>query len=126
MSGWAERVPAGFAFALKVPREVTHERRLRNAGDVLQEFVDRAYLLGDRLGPLLVQCPPDFGPQEEPSLAEFLKELPSGPRYVIEFRHGGWITKEVLALLERHGVALALTDGPWVSSTSTSPSRAAP
>jgi uncharacterized protein YecE (DUF72 family) len=107
-------VPAGFAFALKVPREITHERRLRNAGDELQMFVDRAYLLGDRLGPLLVQCPPDFGPQEEPSLAEFLANLPSGPRFAVEFRHSGWINKDVLALLERHKVALVLTDGPWV------------
>ncbi|MGH7752503.1 MAG: DUF72 domain-containing protein, partial [Gemmatimonadales bacterium] len=114
ISAWAERVPAGFAFALKIPREITHERRLRNAGDELRAFVDRAYLLGDRLGPLLVQCPPDFGPQEEPSLAGFLAELPSGPRFAVEFRHGGWVTRETLALLERHRVALVLTDGPWV------------
>ena len=53
--GWGERVPAGFVLSLKVPQEVTHERRLVEAETPLAQFVERARLLGRKLGPLLLQ-----------------------------------------------------------------------
>ncbi len=112
--GWAARTPADFRFALKLPQEVTHERRLRDAGEVLDAFVARARLLGPKLGPVLVQLGPDFGPDELPALAAFLPLLPGDLRFAVEFRQRGWITDGVLALLADHGVALALSDGRWV------------
>lgn len=112
---WAERVPPGFTFALKLPREITHERRLVGAKDVLDEFVDRARELGDRLGPILVQLGPDFGPGEFPALTAFLPLLPSDLRIAVEFRQHKWIRDDVLALLAEHHVAFALNDGPWIS-----------
>ena len=69
---WAERTPPGFKFALKLPQEITHERRLRPDDDTLSLFFDRARELEDRLGPVLVQLAPDFGPSELPALAKFL------------------------------------------------------
>ena len=60
--GWAERTPADFQFALKLPQEITHERRLRGAADLVATFYDRARELEGRLGPILVQLGPDFGP----------------------------------------------------------------
>src|SRR5204863_10003467 len=68
--GWAERTPPDFTFALKMPREVTHERRLRNADDLTREFIDRARELGPRLGPILLQMGPDFAPDELPAIEQ--------------------------------------------------------
>lgn len=113
--GWAERTPPGFVFSLKLPREITHERRLVGAEGVLEEFCDRARELGDRLGPILIQLGPDFGPGELPALEEFLATLPSDLRFALEFRQSGWFTPETYDLLRNCGVALALSDGRWSS-----------
>jgi uncharacterized protein YecE (DUF72 family) len=113
--GWADRTPAGFRFALKMPQEVTHEHRLRGpALDTMRQFLDRARELEDKLGPVLMQLSPDFLPNELPALAHFLPELPSDVQVAVEFRHRGWVTEGVLALLAEHGVALALTDARWI------------
>src|SRR5690349_20087775 len=55
---WAATVPEGFRFAVKMPREITHRRRLVGAVELLDRFLDEARALGDKLGPLLVQLPP--------------------------------------------------------------------
>jgi uncharacterized protein YecE (DUF72 family) len=112
--GWAARTPAHFRFALKMPQEVTHERRLRGCADVARAFLDRARELDDKLAAVLLQFGPDFTPAELPALAEFLPTLPPDIRFAVEFRHRGWIYDGVLALLGEHGVALALTDGKWI------------
>jgi uncharacterized protein YecE (DUF72 family) len=112
--GWFERTPAGFIFALKLPQAITHERRLRGADDIAATFFDRARELGPKLGPILVQLGPDFGPAELPALVHFLPTLPSDIRFAVEFRQRGWINEGVLALLREHGVALALSDGRWI------------
>jgi uncharacterized protein YecE (DUF72 family) len=112
--GWHDRTPPGFTFALKLPQEITHERRLRDSGDLAEQFFDRARELGDKLGPVLIQLGPDFGPSELPALANLLPTLPLDIKFAIEFRHRGWINDGVIALLAEHGVALTLTDARWV------------
>lgn len=112
--GWAERTPGHFLFALKLPQEITHERRLRNAADLTALFFERARELGAKLGAVLIQLAPDFGPAELPALAAYLPTLPRDVPVAVEFRHRGWIHDGVLALLGEHNVALALTDGPWI------------
>ena len=114
--GWAERTPADFQFALKLPQEITHERRLRgdDAVSAMQLFFDRARELGPKLGPVLVQLGPDFGPAELPALVQFLPRLPDDVQVAVEFRQRGWLTDGVLALLAEHRVAVALTDARWV------------
>jgi uncharacterized protein YecE (DUF72 family) len=112
--GWAERTPAHFRFALKMPQEITHERRLRDVGDTASLFYDRARELDDKLGPVLIQLGPDFAPSELPALAHFLPTLPRDMRFAVEFRQRGWIHEGMLALLAEHGVALALTDARWI------------
>jgi uncharacterized protein YecE (DUF72 family) len=111
--GWASRTPEHFRFALKLPQEITHERRFVDADTPLQTFVERAHELGPKLGPILIQCGPDFSPLERPALERFLPQLPGGVRFAIEFRQRGWITPETLELLSAHRVALALSDGRW-------------
>lgn len=114
VQGWAQRTPADFVFSLKVPQEITHERRLRNVDDLAAEFFDRARELGSKLGPILIQLGPDFGPTELPAVAQFLPRLPRDIRFAIEFRQRGWIHDGLLALLAEHNVALALSDGRWI------------
>jgi uncharacterized protein YecE (DUF72 family) len=112
--GWADRTPPQFRFALKMPQEVTHERRLRDCASLSAEFFDRARELGDKLAAILLQFGPDFAPTELPALAEFLPTLPRDIKFAVEFRQRGWIYDGVLALLSEHDVSLALTDGRWI------------
>lgn len=114
VAGWASKVPDGFTFSLKLPQEITHERRLRDADDTLEEFIRRARELGNKLGPILIQLGPDFATSELPALVSFLPKLPTDLRFAIEFRQRGWINDGVLALLAEHHVSLALTDGRWL------------
>jgi uncharacterized protein YecE (DUF72 family) len=111
---WLERTPPGFLFSPKMPREITHERRLRDAGAPLAAFIDRVRELGERLGPILIQLGPDFAPREEPELRAFLDLLPGDLRFAVEFRQSGWISAETHALLSDRGIALALSDGQWL------------
>ena len=112
--GWYQRTPPGFTFALKLPQEITHERRLRNVQEIAEPFYDRARELGEKLGIVLIQLGPDFGPVELPALAHILPTLPRDIRFSIEFRHRGWIQDGVLALLAEHGVGITLTDARWI------------
>ncbi len=111
---WAARVPAGFTFALKLPKEISHDKRLRDAAGVAPLFFDRARELGEKLGPILIQLGPDFTPDERPAVAEFLSQLPLDLQFAVEFRQRGWIDEGVLALLADHNVALTLTDARWI------------
>jgi uncharacterized protein YecE (DUF72 family) len=116
--GWAQRTPDNFIFALKMPQEITHERRLRDATDVVEQFMEAAAELGPKLGPILVQMGPDFAPDEFPALERFVRGLPRGPRFAVEVRQAKWMRPDVrpdlLALLAEHGMALALSDGRWI------------
>ncbi|MFL5621805.1 MAG: DUF72 domain-containing protein [Gemmatimonadaceae bacterium] len=111
---WVDRTPKGFVFALKLPQEVTHEQRLRDVTGASETFFERVRELGDKLGPILVQTGPDFQPGELPALVDFIGRVPRDLRFAIEFRHRGWITDGVLALLQEHNIALALVDGRWI------------
>jgi uncharacterized protein YecE (DUF72 family) len=111
---WAERVPDGFLFAPKMPQAITHQRRLRDAEDVLDAFAARVRLLGRNLGPVLIQLGPEFGPDRRAALERFLPRLPSDIRFAVEFRRPEWIEPSLLRLLADHRVALALVDGRWL------------
>lgn len=116
--GWAERTPNDFVFALKLPRDITHDRHLRGADDDTELFLERARLLGPKLGPILVQLGPDFAPSELGALAAFVPRLPRDLRFAVEVRQARWtadrVLPDLLALLTEHRVALALSDGPWL------------
>lgn len=112
--GWYERTPADFVFALKFPQSVTHEAHLRDGDGTTELFFERARELREKLGPVLVQMGPDFGPEELPALVDFVPRLPHDVRIAIEFRNRGWMTPGVLALLREHSVSVALVDGSWI------------
>lgn len=113
---WRELVSDGFVFALKVPQEITHEKRLVDVEPLLHRFCARANLLGITLGPLLIQLSPEFHPSRanRDALRAFLELLPIRHRWALEVRHAGWLDGETLDLLRSRGVALALADGRWI------------
>jgi uncharacterized protein YecE (DUF72 family) len=112
---WVERTPPGFIFALKLPQEISHEQRLRDVNGAEAEFYARARQLGDKLGPILVQLGPDFDPSELPALVDFTGRVPADLKIAIEFRHRGWITDGVVALLRDRNIGIALVDGKWLA-----------
>jgi uncharacterized protein YecE (DUF72 family) len=107
---WARAVPDDFRFALKVPSEVTHRRRFRDAAEPFNFFVERVRGLGSKLGPILLQCPPDFGPSaaNRSRLYEFLEaNLPDDVAVALELRDPGWFDDSLFALAHDHGFAIA-------------------
>ncbi len=108
---WAERVPESFVFAVKASRFITHVKRLSSPEESLRLFLSRASLLGEKLGPVLFQLPPRF-PPDLGRLERLLSLLPQGLRVAFEFRDGRWLAPSVLGVLERHGAALCIPDGP--------------
>ena len=106
---WAAQVPAGFCFALKAPRRITHIQRLRGSSESLGYFWSAASALGDKLGPVLFQLPP-FARKDAGLLAEFLASLPAALRPAFEFRHESWFDDEIYALLRQRNAALCAGD----------------
>ena len=109
LARWVAEVPANFAFTLKAPRRITHEKRLREANAEVAEFLRRAEVLGDKLGAILFQLPP-FLRKDLPRLRDFLGALPSDRRAVFEFRHDSWQDDEVHEELRARGAMLCVTD----------------
>jgi uncharacterized protein YecE (DUF72 family) len=112
---WAEAMPPGFEIACKLPRTITHERRLRHAEAELAEALDRLAPLGEHLGPISVQLPATFGPDDLAVLEAFLTDLPTDLPFAVELRHpgfapGGAHERAVNDLLHRHGVDRVVLD----------------
>jgi uncharacterized protein YecE (DUF72 family) len=89
---WAEQTGEGFRFLLKLPKAITHERRLVAAGQAMRDFLAVTEPLAERT--LWVQLPASFGPDELPVLADFLDHLPRDHRYAVEVRHPAFFTEE--------------------------------
>jgi len=107
-TAWGRRVPAGFRFAVKASRYLTHVRRLSDPDEPLERLWSRARCLGNRLGPVLYQLPPRWKPNHE-RLSSFLAALPDAPQ-AIEFRDRSWYVPVTFALLAEARVALCLHD----------------
>lgn len=107
LAGWCRQTPPNFCFAVKASRYITHNRKLKDAGQTVEKFVSQIRDLGDRLGPILFQLPPSWKVNAE-RLEEFLENLPPKHRYVFEFRNETWNSREVFAFLRRHNAALCM------------------
>jgi uncharacterized protein YecE (DUF72 family) len=106
---WAERTPADFILAVKFSRYLTHMKRLRTPAEPVERFFARAGALGAKLGPVLVQLPPNFHADVE-RLRDALAAFPAGVRVAVELRHPSWFTDEVRAVLADHNAALCWAD----------------
>lgn len=108
---WADSVPAGFRFAVKMPKTISHERKLVDCGDLVARFLDDVGGLGDKLAILLLQLPPGLA-FDRVVVEPFLTALTtsSRARVVCEPRHPGWFEPEPDALLDSLEVARVAAD----------------
>jgi uncharacterized protein YecE (DUF72 family) len=108
---WAASVPEGFRFSVKLPRIITHERRLRDVADPLDQFLTEVQALGDRLGPLLIQLPPSLDRKEAVAERFFalLRER-FGGALACEPRHASWFEDRIDAMLAEFRIARVAAD----------------
>jgi uncharacterized protein YecE (DUF72 family) len=108
---WAASVPDRFRFSVKMPKVITHVKRLMGSDDALHAFLDDTAALGDRLGCLLIQLPPSFAfvPIDVEPFLQALRK-----RYVgdvaLEPRHENWFSPESTRILERYQIARVAAD----------------
>jgi uncharacterized protein YecE (DUF72 family) len=108
---WAATAPEGFRFSVKVPKQVTHERRLVDAGELIEQFAQETVCLGEKLGPWLIQLPPSLAFDERTAAAFFatVRRNHAGLA-VCEPRHPSWFAAEAEQLLVDFRIARAAAD----------------
>jgi uncharacterized protein YecE (DUF72 family) len=109
LDAWRDATPEHFRFAIKAPQKITHRERLVVPSEALVYLLEILPRLGDRLGVVLYQLPPNFK-RDLGRLEGFLSALPPSPRSAFEFRHLSWFDDDTYRLLEKHGVALCIND----------------
>jgi uncharacterized protein YecE (DUF72 family) len=121
IQGWRSQVPDSFRFAVKVPRRISHIKRLRDCGEEVAFLLRAVEDLAPCLGSLLVQLPP-HARCDEAALAAFLREIPDGARVAFEFRNESWHVPAVFKLLESRNAALVQSESddtfrplPWTA-----------
>jgi uncharacterized protein YecE (DUF72 family) len=107
LATWRDATPDGFAFTLKAHQRITHWLRLANADEAVSAFLDRAKVLGERLGTILFQCPPNLA-YDRTLIEPFLAYLPPTFRCAFEFRHPSW--SEAVPILASQGAAWCVAE----------------
>ncbi len=109
LEGWAQQVPESFRFTLKASRRITHFSRLRNAEEPMSFLMSNVRALGDHLGAVLFQLPPNF-PKDPERLRAFFPLVPEDIPAAFEFRHDSWFDEETYGALRERGFALCQAD----------------
>lgn len=107
--GWRDAVPDGFVFAVKASRYLTHIKRLEDPQRSVEYLMERAGILGDRLGPILLQLPPTLEVDVD-RLERTLEAFGSEVRVAVEPRHRSWFVPELRDVLRRHDAAFVMAD----------------
>ena len=107
---WAASVPANFRFSVKLPRSLTHQRRLAEGEDLIERFAGEVAGLGDKFGVLLIQLPPSLAFSDE--AGDFLRRLRPrfGAALALEPRHKSWFAPAVDPVLAESGIARVAAD----------------
>ncbi|MEV6799901.1 DUF72 domain-containing protein [Micromonospora rifamycinica] len=121
---WARQTGPDFRFVLKLPKVVTHERRLVDADGPLRVFLDAIEPLGSRVHALWLQLPGSFSPSDVPVLADFLRRLPDSHRYAVEVRHPAFFTEPRATRLLEEALAPSATE--WIPFDTTAFFRSLP
>lgn len=110
VSKWGQSVPDTFSLCPKTPQQITHENRLHGQTEEMAQFVGTMTQLGRKLGPILIQMPPDFTTAEKPTLLQFLDGLPQPARYAVEFRNLSWEQSDINQLLSERNICRVSAD----------------
>jgi uncharacterized protein YecE (DUF72 family) len=109
LRSWAEQVPEDFRFVLKASQKITHFKRLKDVGEETEYLLRTACVLGERLGVILFQLPPNLK-KDIARLKSFLSLLPDTMQFAFEFRHSSWFEDDAIALLAGQNCALCIAD----------------
>lgn len=109
IENWKAQVPESFRFSIKATQRITHIKRLKNCAEETQYLIETASLLGERLGVVLFQLPPN-SKKDVDRLREFLDLLPEKTRAAFEFRHDSWHDEDTFNLLRQKNSALVVSD----------------
>jgi uncharacterized protein YecE (DUF72 family) len=109
IENWRDQVPAEFRFSIKATQRITHIKRLKNCAEETKYLIETASLLGERLGVILFQLPPN-SKKDTDRLKDFLSFLPGTIRAAFEFRHESWFDDETFTLLREKDSALVVSD----------------
>jgi uncharacterized protein YecE (DUF72 family) len=113
---WASQVATPFTFAIKASQRITHFARLKPEGSSAVEFLlKNTASLGERLGPILFQLPPNMK-KDVPRLKAFVESLPADRRYTIEFRHETWFDDETYDVLRARDIPMCVIEQPDFAS----------
>ena len=104
---WRDYTPQNFVFAVKASRFITHNKKLKDPENAIENLLPRAEHLGRKLGPILFQLPPKWKINME-RLENLLAILPRKHRYAFEFRETSWITPQIMRVLERFNAAFCI------------------
>src|SRR5881398_1437841 len=115
VAGWAAQTPSSYKLTLKAPRRITHDSRLKNCGPLVAGFCAVAGTLGEKLGALLFQLPPNLK-KDFAVFDAFLDTLPPRVRAAFEFRHPSWLDDEVFEKLTHRNLALCVADSEKMST----------
>ena len=119
---WLAAAPPHFRFTCKAPKRITHQLRLRSCEAALAEFLENMEPLHSRMGAILIQLPPSFTPDRDAmALRDFVRALPRGWKFAIEFRHADWHQPRFVKLLEDRGVCWAWSDTTSVADQDQAP-----
>jgi uncharacterized protein YecE (DUF72 family) len=109
LAEWSAQVPTDFSFVLKTSRKITHLKRLKGVEEEASYLLRTMSVLGSRLGPMLVQLPPNLK-KDTRVLRAFLELLPRAWRAAFEFRNSSWHDEKVYEMLRQRDMALVATD----------------
>ena len=119
---WVEMTPTAFRFTCKLPRQITHIRRLHDCAVELKSFLRAIESLRPKLQVILIQLPPSLTPKDDkPALRKFLPQLPRDFRFAIEFRHAGWHRPQFIRLLEKYRICRVWTDSTPLNERNLAP-----
>ena len=109
LENWKEQVPGTFRFALKASQRITHFKRLIETVEETKYFLETASVLGEQLGVVLFQLPPNMKADAQ-LLSAFMATLPKGVQVAFEFRHESWFGDDVFSCLKQHNRALCVAE----------------
>jgi uncharacterized protein YecE (DUF72 family) len=116
LAEWASQVPDQFTFSIKASQRITHFTRLKpECADAVGFLLNNTAVLGNKLGPILFQLPPNMKKDIE-RLRTFLTLLPAERKYTIEFRHETWFEDDVYALLRERDIPMCIVEQPEFAS----------
>ena len=107
LTTWRDEAADGFTFTLKANQRITHLKRLQDTDEDVRAFLELAAILGDKLGCVLFQCPPNL-PYDQSLIESFVGYLPPGQRFAMEFRHASWVAAK--DLLRSQGIAWCVAE----------------